>query len=71
MSAADLRSPSVSVETTRLHKDTRRYVPVEPTIRLRLFTAAGSERGCDLTEDDALALAQQLLSSVRHLRDLT
>jgi len=65
--AADLRSPMVVVATDRLDEH-RRRVPTAPTIRLRLFTEAGAERGCNLSEDEALALAEQLLVSVRRAK---
>lgn len=59
--AEDLRSPQARVRTDIVH---------EPTIRLSLFTQRGTERGTDLTPDEAVTLAHALLGAVRSRRRL-
>lgn len=57
--ADHLRNPAVHVRTDP---------GADPTIRLSLFTLRGTERGTDLTADQAVALAHDLLSCVRSQR---
>lgn len=58
---SDLSRPTVRLITNRVNEH-RRTVPVDPVMRLSLFTPSGQERGTDLTEDDAIRLLHALSS---------
>lgn len=62
----DLRLPSVEYVDRLTNPETRRVEPLmEPVIRLRLFTPAGSARYAHMTEDDLLALIMSATTALR------
>lgn len=69
MSRRTLHLGNVHAVTTRLDEH-RRTVAIDPVVRMMLTTDAGHAREVDLTRDEAVALAVDLLDAVRTGRQI-
>lgn len=65
----DLTFGSVRARTSKLDAN-RRRVPIDVGIELLLFTPGHRERVVELTEDQALELAEQAIKAVQIARRL-